>query len=593
MMDGYLVTPTGALLTSVCCLGVVYALVQFRNKYVFWSRRGVKGPKLVPIVADFAYVVEKDAKQAERAKKEKYGRIYGIFAHGSPRLFIGDPEVIKQILIKDFDAFTDHGGMRQANKYQESFLVWLKGDHWRKVRALMTPSFTSGKMKRMFRFMDGCAEDLLEYLTDRYKLQKQKTGASNKDNDEFLIDAREAFSMYSMDGIATCGYGLKLRREQLTEQDQDASSRKNGPVVTSRDNFLKLTQRVFRPSTIRLLIVTLVPAPILRLFDFKITGEGNFEPMIDFIRQLSKKRLGDQGGSNTRKYDDLLQLLLDARLDDKLELDELDQAENHHAALTKDLILNDQQRMVTAANGGVDLGASDKDEKVTTTTPTNPSKLSFQLSELEVLSNAMFLLAAGLETTSTLLTNCVYTLAYHPQVQDRLHEELEKIVEYDATKKKHIFPYESLTSCHYLDSVISETLRLLPPAPFTDRKANRDYLIEKYNIEVPKGCSILLGIRAVQNDPEYWEEPDKFNPDRFMPENRDKIVSGSYLPFSLGPRHCIGMRFSLTEAKLGLAKTVMKFRFTPVPGLPYPPEMTLRPGIQRIKDARVNFVPRS
>lgn len=581
---------TLVLVTAVVSLGASYAAFQFRNKYYFWDRLGVKGTRPSPLLADFTYLLDKNPKITERERVQKYGKVHGQHAHGFPRLFIADPEVLRQVCIKDHDVFPDHTGMRLPNKYQSLFLVWLKGDHWRKVRAIMSPTFTSGKIKRMFRLFDGCAEDLIQFIMEKCRAQANPVKVS-EDLNGYKIELRETFSMYSMDGISTCGYGLKLKREQ---EEADKKNGSNGHLITSREDFIKLTQTVFRPSMIRLAILNMIPNSLLKIFGFTISSQDNFDPLINCLNQLVKRR---RNTNANQKYDDLLQLLLDAKLDDKLELDELDQAENHHAALTKDLLLDDQKKMVAAATQSSNEISSSSANQTSVvekaSSHQNGKTRSYQLNDIEVLSEAMFLLAAGLETTSVLLTGCVYCLAYHPEVQDKLYRELEKIVEYDSTKKSHIFQYESLTSCQYLDAVISETLRILPPAPFTDRKAEREYYIEKYNITVPKGCSILLGIRAVQNCADYWEKPDMFDPERFMPENRDKIVPGSYMPFSMGPRHCIGMRFSLTEAKLGLAKVVMRFRFHPAPGLKFPPEVTARPGIQRIVDPTVLFVARS
>ena len=69
-------------------------------------------------------------------------------------------------------------------------------------------------------------------------------------------------------------------------------------------------------------------------------------------------------------------------------------------------------------------------------------------------------------------------------------------------------------------------------------------------------------------DPELWENPEEFNPDRFLPENRQNIIPYTYLPFGGGPRNCIGMRFALSEAKLGLARMISQFSFHKTPQTP-------------------------
>lgn len=184
----------------------------------------------------------------------------------------------------------------------------------------------------------------------------------------------------------------------------------------------------------------------------------------------------------------------------------------------------------------------------------------------------------GLETTGSLLTHCTYALGFHPEVQERLHAELCKIgvVEQAGDKQRWTFAYDALTSCQYLDAVISETLRMLSPVISIERLSSTQYTFDKYNITIPRDTTLLLDYHGVQSDPDYWPDPFKFDPNRFMSDNKTNIVPGSYTPFGVGPRHCIGMRFSLTESKLALAKLVATYRFDPAPGTTFPPATKMK-----------------
>jgi cytochrome P450 len=136
----------------------------------------------------------------------------------------------------------------------------------------------------------------------------------------------------------------------------------------------------------------------------------------------------------------------------------------------------------------------------------------------------------------------------------------------------YVFVYDELTSCEYLDAIISESLRLLSPFIHFDRVVSRDHYIEKYNVQLRKGDHLQLSFYSIMSDADYWPEPTKFDPERFMGDNKKKIVPGSYCPFGIGPRHCLGMRFSLTEAKLALAKVLMRFKFFHASGTCFPPK---------------------
>jgi cytochrome P450 len=111
----------------------------------------------------------------------------------------------------------------------------------------------------------------------------------------------------------------------------------------------------------------------------------------------------------------------------------------------------------------------------------------------------------------------------------------------------------------YMDMVIDETLRLYPPAPFSERVASNDYEYEGRRFK--KGQIVSLAIYAVHHDADNYEDPEEFRPERFSDENKKKRENETFMPFGTGPRNCIGMRFALVEIKLLLADILVKYRF--------------------------------
>jgi cytochrome P450 family 3 subfamily A len=107
------------------------------------------------------------------------------------------------------------------------------------------------------------------------------------------------------------------------------------------------------------------------------------------------------------------------------------------------------------------------------------------------------------------------------------------------------------------------------------REAMEDIDLDNSNVKIQKGVIAEIPVYAIHHDPEFYENPLLFNPDRFMPENRSKITPYTYLPFGAGPRNCIGMRFALLEAKLALAKITRKFRFFRTPKTDVPLEYSI------------------
>jgi len=166
---------------------------------------------------------------------------------------------------------------------------------------------------------------------------------------------------------------------------------------------------------------------------------------------------------------------------------------------------------------------------------------------------------AGYETTASTLSFCTYELALHPKVQDKLYAEVAAV----ADKNGNI-DYETLVKLPYIDAVLSETLRKYPPLSRLERRVSENYTLggeDNGGIKLYKGQVVEIPTFAIHHCEDYYENPEEFDPERFMPENRHKIKPYTYLPFGAGPRNCIGLRFALLEAKLSLSKLIQKYRF--------------------------------
>ncbi|XP_064623780.1 cytochrome P450 3A24-like [Lineus longissimus] len=172
----------------------------------------------------------------------------------------------------------------------------------------------------------------------------------------------------------------------------------------------------------------------------------------------------------------------------------------------------------------------------------------------ELYANSSVFLLAGYDTTSTTLAFAAHALAIHPEMQRKIQEEIDEIVGDEAT-----FTYEQLKELKYLDRVISEVLRLHPVAPSGVTRMCIEETTVK-GIHFPRGLSVVADVRTLHSDPELWgNNPEEFDPDRFLPEKKASRNSAAYLPFGIGPRHCIGMRFALVEMKLILVTLLRKY----------------------------------
>lgn len=160
--------------------------------------------------------------------------------------------------------------------------------------------------------------------------------------------------------------------------------------------------------------------------------------------------------------------------------------------------------------------------------------------------------AAGFHTISNTIAFALYELAKQPKLQDKLRKEIHGVL-----SKGGESTYETITSMEYLNMVMQETLRLYPTLAFLDREAtleeDEEYSLEPYSpFKIPNGMPIYIPQAAIYRDPKYFPEPNKFVPERFSPENKDNIISGTFMPFGIGPHKCIGERIGALIVKMGI-----------------------------------------
>ncbi|KAK9498583.1 hypothetical protein O3M35_003183 [Rhynocoris fuscipes] len=164
----------------------------------------------------------------------------------------------------------------------------------------------------------------------------------------------------------------------------------------------------------------------------------------------------------------------------------------------------------------------------------------------------------GHDTTSVAISFALVQISKHKDVQDKIYDEVASLVESGAD----ISSYESLQMMKYLECVIKESLRLFPSVPFIGRELFEDvYLPSGYT--VPKGTLLLISVYLLHRNEKYFPNPDVFNPDNFLYESNNERHPYAYIPFSAGPRNCIGQKFAMLELKSVLAKIILEFEIEP------------------------------
>ncbi|XP_031630426.1 probable cytochrome P450 6a13 [Contarinia nasturtii] len=217
----------------------------------------------------------------------------------------------------------------------------------------------------------------------------------------------------------------------------------------------------------------------------------------------------------------------------------------------------------------------------------------YDINDDELAGYALAMFVDSYETSSGVLGFAIYELARNPDIQDRLHEEITEVL----AKYDNKFTFEVLHEMEYLDNIIYETMRLDVVDPIISKICTKEYTLplidgKKKPVTIYPGTPIQISSRALHMDPEYYPEPETFDPDRFTEEERRKRHKAVYLSFGEGPRMCIGINFALAQRKAGLMSIVRDFKIALSPNQK-PIMMDNRASIYHARDGLYcNFTPR-
>jgi cytochrome P450 len=205
-----------------------------------------------------------------------------------------------------------------------------------------------------------------------------------------------------------------------------------------------------------------------------------------------------------------------------------------------------------------------------------------QMTERQLRDETMTLFVAGHETTALTLAWTWYLLGENPAAEGRLHGELGDVL---GGRPAEVCDLEKLP---YLHAVVLESLRLFPPAYMLARMNMEPVRFGEY--EIPPRTTLLSSQWILHRDARFFEEPERFLPERWRGGLEQRLPPGAYFPFGDGPRRCIGQGFAMLESALVIAAIAQKYRFRLTPGFPVVPEplVTLRPkyGIEMKIEAR-------
>ena len=482
------------------CLGLVLALYWYVTKN--FNRYKDLGVPFIPgsfPLGSFNFLSGKhfDVLTQEACAQFENEKFFGCFLFGKPVVTINDPELLKQIQVKDFDHFVDRIGPIMSDKFLKGGetdeilrrgLSSLSGDEWKDARSTFTPIFTSGKMKNMFKFIKLMASNLIEDL---------ETKADQ--GEEFEL--KTLFGKFSLDAIASAAFGVNAE----SFRDDKTPFVKNAAALFHQ-GLLKITGFALR-------LIPGVP-DLFQKLNISTMNPTEVRFFRDIILQTIKLRR--QTGE---RRNDLIDLMVDALNDDVEDADEgeTDQYE-------EDMKMNHKKKK--------------------------------HLDETAIVGTAIVLITAGYDTTAITLSFLTYELAINPDVQRRLQEEVDEAFE-DAGGE--LPDYSTIQGLPLLEMVILETLRRHPPLGNNMRMASKEYQLPESNVVLKKGDGILYSSRFLHYHPDHWSHPEEFYPEHFSKEEKSSRSPYAFQAFGQGPRACIGMRFALLEVKVAIMMMLRQF----------------------------------
>ncbi|XP_059618982.1 probable cytochrome P450 28a5 [Phlebotomus argentipes] len=464
------------ILTSVCAL-LIAGYFYISWNYDHWKKRNIPGPKARFLLGNLPSVVTQkrnityDMDDLYREFKDRYGLI-GYYNTRSPALMVLQPDLARDMLIKNFKHFADNEFADLADKNVDPILsrnpFMLKGEEWKEKRAEITPAFTTSRIKTMYPIIEDVCANMKKYLEEEFEKETMDG-----------IDAKELSAMYTTDVVSSCIFGV------------DAGSFTGGDATIR-----KMGKGLFDPTWQMMVYFFMMEIiPFLTKF-YKM-------PMVPkhvekFFVKIMKDAIALRRKTDVNRFDYLHYLL------------ELQEKKN--------------------------------------------------LNELDMVAHAVTFFLDGFETSSIAMAFTLYELGKCKNVQEKLRQEIRETI-----AKHGKITHEVVSEMPYLDQVLNESLRLYPPATMLGKICTEKITIKVKEGEyryIEEGDDVTFPVYSFHRDPEFYENPDEFIPERFDPENggvkafRDK---GVFVPFGDGPRICLGQRFAQAQIKAALVSLLDNF----------------------------------
>ncbi|PZC83862.1 hypothetical protein B5X24_HaOG200099 [Helicoverpa armigera] len=337
------------------------------------------------------------------------------------------------------------------------------------------------------------------------KLQNVGEDIVNKGGD---CDVRELMARFTTEFIGACGFGIQM-----------------DTINNEHSLFRDLGRKMFNRSWRNFVLVPLYDLfPDFRTVFQKILHEPFLlDSMAEIVQNIRKQRNNKPIGRN-----DFIDLLLEVEAKGKMTGESVEKR---------------------TADG-------------------KPVQVEMDMDLTCMVAQVFVFFAAGFETSSSATSFMLHQLAFHPEEQKKIQEDIDRVL----AKYNNQLCYDSISEMKALSNGFKEAMRMFPSLGTLHRVCAKKYKIEELGITIDPDVKIIIPVEGIQNDEKYFENPTQFKPDRFNDpsEERHKFA---YMPFGEGPRQCIGARLGEMQSLAGLAAVLHKFSVEPAPTTKRYPEV--------------------
>lgn len=510
------------LLTNVSLVSTIFTVLAILAGVLgylyapYWGVRGVPGPRTIPFLGHLP-LLAKYGPDVFSVLAKQYGPVFRFHMGRQPLIIVADAELCREVGIKKFKDFPNRSipSPISASPLHQKGLFFTRDTRWSTMRntilSVYQPSYLAGLVPTMQSYIESAT---------------QKLDVSTSKQEDITFSNLSLRLATDVIGEAAFGVNFGFSKSHsisdsisINKIDDDGQANNDDQVSDFINQHIYSTTQLKMDLSGSLSIILGLLVPILQ------------EP----FRQILKRIPGTMDWKVDRTNQNL-----SGRLDEIVMKRMKDRERGSKNFLS--LIMNARESQTAAKS---------------VFTPDYISAVAYEH------------LLAGSATTSFTLSSAVYLISGHPEVENKLLAEIDRFGPPDqiptAHDLQHKFPY--------LEQVIKEAMRFYMVSPLVARETSREVEVGGYLL--PKGTWVWLALGVLGKDPRNFPEPEKFKPERFDPNGKEEKQRHPYafIPFGIGPRSCIGQRFSLQELKLSLIHLYRNYVFRHSPNMEKPLEL--------------------